>query len=92
MAKPLKDHYDRAYLSRLADELVKNISSFPKQKMTRFVFDQDWEQKELKQRMRQITLALHEYLPQKYEVSLQILKKVAPQFGGFEAMFFPDFV
>jgi len=92
MAKPLKDNFDHAYLSRLADELVKYRSSFPKQEMMRFVFDQDWDQKELKQRMRHITLALREYLPQKYEVAIKILKKAAPQFGGFEAMFFPDFV
>ncbi|WP_298858903.1 DNA alkylation repair protein [uncultured Gimesia sp.] len=92
MAKLLKDQFDRIYLNRLADELVKYQSNFPKQRMLKFVFDQDWDQKELKHRMRHITLALHEFLPQKYEVAIKILKNAAPQFGGFEAMFFPDFV
>ncbi|MCA9017914.1 MAG: DNA alkylation repair protein, partial [Planctomycetaceae bacterium] len=66
--------------------------AFPKQKMLSYVFDAQWEQRELKQRMRHISSAMREYLPPEYETALNILKQAAPQFGGFEAMFFPDFV
>ncbi|MCA9022639.1 MAG: DNA alkylation repair protein, partial [Planctomycetaceae bacterium] len=47
---------------------------------------------ELKQRMRHITHALHEFLPNDYGTALTVLERAAPSFGGFEAMFFPDFV
>lgn len=92
MAKLLKDHFDRNYLSRLADEIRKHEPAFPKRKMLSYVFDAEWEQRELKQRMRHISNAMHEYLPSDYAAALEILKQAAPQFGGFEAMFFPDFV
>ncbi|WP_339727877.1 DNA alkylation repair protein [uncultured Gimesia sp.] len=92
MAKLLKDHFDRDYLRRLAEEIRKHEPAFPKQKMLSFVFDAEWEHRELKQRMRHISNAMHEYLPSDYEAALNILKQAAPQFGGFEAMFFPDFV
>ncbi|QDV50939.1 DNA alkylation repair protein [Gimesia fumaroli] len=92
MAKLLKDHFDRNYLSRLADEIQKHEPSFPKRKMLSFVFDAEWEQRELKQRMRHISYAMREFLPVDYETALKVLMQAAPQFGGFEAMFFPDFV
>ena len=92
MAKLLKDHFDRSYLTRLVDEIQKYEPAFPKRKMLSFVFDAHWEQKELKQRMRHISHAMREYLPADYESALHILRQAAPQFGGFEAMFFPDFV
>lgn len=92
MAKLLKDHFDRDYLGRLAEEIAKYEPAFPKQKMLSYVFDRAWEQRELKQRMRHISSAMHEYLPQDYAAALTILKQAAPQFSGFEAMFFPDFV
>ncbi|WP_299464460.1 DNA alkylation repair protein [uncultured Gimesia sp.] len=92
MAKPLKDNYDQTYLRRLSKEIAKAEPAFPSQKMLKFVFDREWEQKELKQRMRHITRALKQFLPQDYGAALNVLKQAAPQFGGFEAMFFPDFV
>ncbi len=92
MAKLLKDNYDRAYLRRLAAEIAKAEPAFPRQKMLKFIFDSAWEQKELKQRMRHIAQGLQRFLPQDYGTALKVLKQAAPQFGGFEAMFFPDFV
>jgi 3-methyladenine DNA glycosylase AlkC len=90
MAKPLKDNYDQTYLRRLSKEIAKAEPAFPSQKMLKFVFDREWEQKELKQRMRHITRALKQFLPQDYGAALNVLKQAAPQFGGFEAMFLPD--
>ncbi|QDU14970.1 hypothetical protein CA11_27830 [Gimesia maris] len=92
MPEPLKDRYDEAYLNRLIEELARYSPRFPRKRMLQFVFDAEWEQRELKQRMRHITHALHEFLPNDYGTALTILERAAPSFGGFEAMFFPDFV
>lgn len=92
MPEALKDRYDEAYLNRLVDELARHSPRFPRKRMLQFVFDGEWEQRELKQRMRHITHALHEFLPEDYGTALTILEQAAPAFGGFEAMFFPDFV
>lgn len=92
MAKQLKENYDRTYLSGLIDEIQKYEPKFPRKKMLSFVFDDEWPNRELKQRMRHITNGLYQYLPKDYGVALEVLKQAAPRFGGFEAMYFPDFV
>ncbi|QDT89050.1 DNA alkylation repair protein [Gimesia algae] len=92
MPEPLKDRYDEVYLNRLIEELSRHSPRFPRKRMLQFVFDEQWEQRELKQRMRHITHALHEFLPKDYGTALSVLEQSAPAFGGFEAMFFPDFV
>jgi len=92
MPEPLKDRYDAVYLNRLVEELSRHAPRFPRKRMLQYVFDEEWEQRELKQRMRHITHALHEFLPKDYGAALTVLEQTAPSFGGFEAMFFPDFV
>src|SRR5262245_60221753 len=42
--------------------------------------------------MRRIATTLHQFVPGDYRRQLAVLSEVAPRFGGFEAMFFPDFV
>ncbi len=58
------------------------------------VFDESWEDLELKGRMRHITLALGDMLPADYRLALGILHRVLPSLGyyGFEKMVFPDYV
>jgi len=50
-----------------------------------------WPRLELKQRMRRITETLHQFLPGDYRQQLGVLSRIAPEFGGFEAMFFRGF-
>jgi 3-methyladenine DNA glycosylase AlkC len=42
--------------------------------------------------MRHITQTIYTHLPADFKASLDILTKVAPQFKGFQYMFFPEFV
>ncbi len=96
MAELLKNKYDKAYISNLSAKLRATYPSFDEQKFYEFIFDNHfenaWEDKELKQRISHISLALKQFLPAKYTLSLNILKKISPEFTGFEALFFPDFV
>jgi 3-methyladenine DNA glycosylase AlkC len=92
MPELLKNYYNEDLVSRIADAIQKEVPSFETSRFLEFVFDDQWERRELKQRMRHITISLHRFLPSAYLETLAILIKVAPKFRGFIAMVFPDFV
>ncbi len=92
MPEPLKNLYNKTLISQLADGVHGNYKAFDKNSFIKTVFDKDWDNKELKQRMRHITNSLHKTMPVSYTEQIDILKKLATQFTGFTAMVFPDFV
>lgn len=92
MAQPLKDLYTHEYVSKLAHALQLVYPKFQHAAFVQAVFNPEWKHKELKARLRHITHCLHQFLPLPYNKQLEILKKVAPPFSGFLALFFPDFV
>ncbi|NOX75922.1 MAG: DNA alkylation repair protein [Gammaproteobacteria bacterium] len=93
MPEPLKNLYTPTLVANVAKEVKTEYRRFDAQGFQRAVFDNDWKQRELKQRLRHITQCLHEFLPADYQQALTILTPVASRFtDGFEYMFFPDFV
>lgn len=92
MAEALKNNYNRAYLKNLAQCFSKTHPSFSSQKFISDVMDKSWKNLELKERMTQICEKIHNHLPGPYSKNIEILLKVAPPFGGFEGMFFPQYV
>lgn len=92
MAEPLKNMYNKPYLEKFADVFVNVYPEFDKKKFYKLVFDNEWDSKELKQRMRHIAQSLHMVLPGDYRKNIGILKKAVPKFKGFLSMIFPDYV
>ena len=92
MPEPLKNLYNKPFISVLSDEMSKQHSTFDKKAFNQSVFNKDWKNKELLQRMHHITECLHKHLPGNYKKAINILKPVSTKFSGFEPMFFPDFV
>ena len=92
MTELLKDRYTVQYLEHLGGTVKHHHKSFNETAFLLSVFDQQWPQRELKDRMRHIAQCLQQHIQCNYADSIEILKKVAPDFGGFEAMFFPEFV
>jgi len=88
----LKDRYSPEYIRKVGQSIHAAHSSFNVSAFTRAVLSSDWPALELKQRMRRISTRLHEFLPLSYQRQLAVLSQAAPGFGGFEGMFFPDFV
>ena len=90
----LKDMFNRESVGILASAIKTEIPDIPKDTFTQKIFNEDWEQLALKERVRHITLILGEMLPDDYQQSLEILKRVLPHLEsqGFEKMVFPDFV
>jgi 3-methyladenine DNA glycosylase AlkC/predicted GIY-YIG superfamily endonuclease len=92
MADLLKNNYNKTYITNLAKAFSKKYSRFDQDKFIALIFDSSWSEKELKERMFHISSTLKALLPKDYKKSIDIVLKVAPDFGGFEAMFFPDYV
>ncbi len=92
MAEPLKNYYNQNFFDSLVKVLISYYPGFDGNKFKVKIFDKDWKNKELKQRMRHIAKVLHLILALDYVQALSILKPVSTHFNGFEYMFFPDYV
>lgn len=92
MAALLKHRYTAHYIRQVAAAVAAESPGFDAEAFARSVLGGSWNGLELKQRMHRIAGALRTHLPGSYRQQLAVLKRAAPAFGGFEAMFFPDFV
>ncbi len=92
MAEPLKNSYNKTYMDKLAAAIHREHPEFNRRAFKRRVFNNEWEAMELKQRLSHITVCLHKTLALPYGKALTVLKKASVHFGGYEAMFFPDYV
>lgn len=92
MPEALKNLYTLELLYSLSEALRGSYPPFKKKEFLSAVFDKEWANRELKSRMRHISQCVHAFLPISYEKQIEVLKKAAPGFNGFLAMFFPDFV
>jgi 3-methyladenine DNA glycosylase AlkC len=93
MAELLKNmFFTPKFVEELSAALKRAHQPFDEIRFKELVFDKHWEKRELKERMRHISLCLGKLLPEKYEDALKILSKVSSQFSGFDSMVFPDFV
>jgi 3-methyladenine DNA glycosylase AlkC len=93
MAERLKDmFFTDSFISELGTSMKELYPGFDRDTFRNLVYGDDWESKELKEKMRHMTRCLGKALPDDYAAAIEILKEVAPRFGGFDAMIFPDFV
>ena len=92
MATPLKEVYTRSYLNEVASACQTHERSFPISRFLKRVMDKDWPERELKDRIYHIADVLMECFEHDYAAALKTLKLAAPQFGSYEAMFFPAVV
>ncbi len=89
---PLKDGYDRAYIKSLARALKGGFKSFDSKKFTTQVFANNWDELELKARMRRISESMDSCLSKNFKSALKVVDQAVHQFDGYLALFFPDFV
>lgn len=94
MAEALKDMYNRIYVEDLAVAIKRFYPPLEVEAFSTGIFDDQWEERALKERMRHITLTLRPLLPERYRDVLAILRQTAPTLSdySFENMIFPDFV
>jgi 3-methyladenine DNA glycosylase AlkC len=93
LAEKLKDKYfTRASTNAFGDLIRQYYSDFDKDRFVHLVFDDEWESREFKERMRHTTRCLHELLPENYKIALKILIEIAPFVKGAEGIILPDYV
>src|SRR4030095_13547728 len=98
MPEPLKNMYSPRFFEAFTEILHEVLPRFNKQHFLNEVFDADWVEKELKQRIRHIATALKSHMPGNFKEQanwiLEIIEKLKSKgiTGGFEYIFFPDFI
>jgi len=96
MPEPFKNAFSRPFVESLAHAIQQHLHDFPREHFIRTVFDDAWDARELKDRMRHITHILRATLPAAYPRALAILRDAAPHSTlddyRLAAMVFPDFV
>ncbi|MEN8222389.1 MAG: DNA alkylation repair protein [Acidobacteriota bacterium] len=93
MAKKLKEiFFTEKTVNKFAVSIKNFYPDFDKKRFSRLIYTNEWEDLELKQKMRHISTALKEVLPVDFKEACYILKKAAPEIKGFEAMSLPDYI
>lgn len=99
MAELLKNTYNQEFFSKFTEAIEQVIPNFDSKDFIQDVFDSEWKDKELKQRMRHIAVVLKKYLSDDFDQNVRSILKIIQRLqergrkdGGFEYMFFPDFV
>ena len=93
MAERLKERFfTTTSITEFADAIAGVSPVFDREGFLECIYDADWEERELKDKMHHTTRCLHAALPLPYPEALDVLRKAAPSVKGFEALVFPDFV
>jgi len=95
----LKELYSPAFYNQLADNLKAVDKNFDKQAFLKEIFTPDFEQKELKERMRHTTLTLHRFLPPYFGDAVQIIELLMAEYrrnnfngNALPFMVLPDYI
>ena len=100
MAEPLKNIYNDLFFAEFTQSILTTNPGFKVKKFMADCRNKQWENMELKQRMRHLSTILHHNLNGDYKKKLsQVLKiikalpsKSAAQYSSLAYMLFPDFV
>lgn len=98
MPEPLKNLYNPRFFEHFTSVVQQVLPQFTTQHFLNGVFDRDWESRELKQRVRHVATGLNDHLPGTYKQQVRTILAIVKQLrktgvnGGFEYMFFPDFI
>lgn len=94
----LKDLYCSTFYNQLTDSLEKVLPKFDKGKFMHRIHTPEFENMELKQRMRHTTNVFHEFLPTDYPEAAASIIKLISQFrndgvsGDLVHIFLPDYI
>jgi len=99
MAEPLKNIYNPKFFSEFTEILVEVLPNFDEKEFLKDIHDAEWDNRELKQRMRHITTVLQQHLGddfvQNAATIVKITKALCQKHGekqSLEYMFLPDFI
>lgn len=95
----LKDIYSPIFYDKLSDVLTKTVPSFNKGDFISKIFIADFNQLELKERMRHTTKVLHQFMPEDFEKAVKIIEKTITELrrnsigeDSLAFIFLPDYI
>lgn len=90
MAEPFKNMYNEQFFDRFTKDLKLVINDFDAREFVSQIMDDEWENRELKQRCRHITTVLKEFLPVDYKDAiakiLELLDYVKSTYPDFSVI------
>ncbi|WP_420322651.1 DNA alkylation repair protein [Flagellimonas sp.] len=99
MAELFKNIYNPIFFNRFTECVEKVYPEFDTNSFLKEIYDNEWDNKELKQRMRHITVVLKNHLKDDFKTNVDILLKLIPvlkqndfRSDNLEFIFLPDFV
>ncbi|GAA3605932.1 DNA alkylation repair protein [Flavivirga amylovorans] len=99
MAELLKNIYNTKFFDRFITSVEEVVPNFNKTSFLKHIYDSEWDNRELKQRMRHITLMFKDHLSDDFNTNVKVILKLIPvlENNGFkpdnlEFIFFPDFI
>ena len=96
--EPLKNLYNTAFFDSLTSVIKSVVPSFKKKEFLEAVRNSEWQSKELKQRVRQVSITLKDFLPGNYEKQVEVICKVTRRLQKSESdvhfayICLPDFI
>lgn len=88
----LKYEYNKAFIQELGNKLNAVSISFDTDSFVNSIINNDWEQRELKDRLRFITNNINTHLNYSYPKQIELLSEIVTDYGGLKGMVFPDFI
>jgi 3-methyladenine DNA glycosylase AlkC len=88
----IKELLNEETVGNLAHAVQRAYAGFNRDAFLGHVFDADWPSRELKERIRHITVVLHDLLPVEYRTGLGVLRQAMPQVEGIVQWVFTDYV
>ena len=99
MAELFKNIYNQEFFDNFIDTVIQIKPDFNKKSFQKNIYDNEWENRELKQRMRHISIVLKNHLSENYTENVDFILKLIDQLeknrykkDSLEFMFFPDFI
>ena len=71
--EPLKNMYNDQFFAKLTGAITSVYGAFDVPVFMARIYDDEWSDRELKDRMRHITVTLHDCLPADYRTALNII-------------------
>jgi len=99
MAELFKNIYNEKFFDRLTLSIHAIIPDFDAKSFLDGIYDNEWDDRELKQRMRHITVVLKKHLSEDYTENLGVILRLIPELqkhgilaDNLECIFLPDFI
>ena len=98
MPEPLKNIYNPRFFDGFTHAMQVVSPTFDKDQFLTRIYDAEWEGRELKQRMRHLSITLKAFLPESYPQAIGVILKLVSHLKrnqkglSLEYMFLPDFI